>query len=479
MTRALSIEHILLFLLILTAGLHCRATWRRWHVLRQLPNWRGGAALLLALACVIGALWCVTMAYVRTPPPPPRIACLLDCSASMAAKSGSLTRLAVGKQVLAQVARAFPQAELALVTFAASTLVDFPFSNDHGAFHEALASAGVDNVLLPGSSPALAIRQAESLGATAMVICTDGEATVPAAPGIWSSRHTPLALVTCGDSPAPIPNGDTFFQAPGTGQTAVSTPGSLLPEASLSSAPVIQLAPKDSSALRSFLLEALGSPAARGHWICLALLLLLGVLLAPQLPRLFHLRQASLPLILALCTFLALPCRSASPLPIPDSALPARLATMRNELRNATLAPQKRAFLLSNLSAILCRQAQLVPHAETIQEALAASREALRLQPGLPSACNNLALALRLESTLATVGTASPPNATGPPKKNNAAPPQPSSRSQPNIPPATPHQSGNPHETLTSQPTSFGSWRELQEKKAKRNLRASPTTRPW
>ena len=479
MTRALGIEIIVLFLLILTAGIHCHATWRRWHALRQLPNWRGRTALLFALVCVIGALCCLAMGVPRTQPLPPRIACLLDCSASMGAQSGTQTRLDVGKQVLSQVARAFPQAELALVTFAASTLVDYPFSNDHNGFCEALASAGVGNVLLAGSSPALAIRQAESLGATVMVLCTDGETTVPADPAIWRQRHKPLVLVTCGEDPAPIPNGEFFFQSPETGHIAISTPGSLLREARFSSAQVIQLSPQDESALRSFLLQALGKPASRNRWICLTLILLLGVLLSPQLTRLLHARQARLPLLLALCGSLALPAHSASPLPIPDSALPARLAMLRKELKNDTLTSQERAILLSNLSAILCRQAQLVPNAETIQEALAFSREALRLSPGLPSACNNLALALRLESTLATAGTPPHPNATEQSSQKNAGNPPPSSRSQPNIPQTASPQSEDSREPLTGPPNSFGSWRELQEKKAKRNLRPSPTTRPW
>jgi len=463
---------------MLAAAAQCLTTWRRWRILRQLPGWRGGAVLSLELACVFGTLLCLALGKPRRQTSPPRIACLLDCSASMAAKSGNQTRLDEGKQVLSQLARIFPQAELALVTFAGSTLVDYPFSNDHAAFQEALATADVGTVLLAGSAPALAIRQAEALGATVMVLCTDGESTLPAAPDIWHRRHTPLALLTCGREPAPIPIGDTFHQDPDTGQPAVSTPGSLLEEARLSSVPVVQLAHQDVSSLRAFVLQSLGRPATKRHWVGLALVLLLGALLSPQLFRLLPARPVGLLALLVFCVSSALAVPSESPLPFPDSTLPVQCEALRKKLSDVSLPPHRRAVFLSNLSAMLCRQAQLAPNAETIQEALMSAREALRLQPGLPAACANLALALRLESTLATAGTSSP-SPIEQSLKNDAGNPLPSSRAQSHIPQTIPPQPQESHEAMSSTNPAFGSWRELQEKKARRNLRAAPTSRPW
>ena len=132
--------------------------------------------------------------------------------------------------------------------------------------------------------------------------------------------------------------------------------------------------------------------------------------------------------------------------------------------------PVARARLYSNLAALLCICAQNDPEraGEYAYEAVHAAREALKLEPGLAAAATNLELAQRL---LLQDGAATP---------------------SPQVPAEKQPGEGGEHEAQASGASegepqqeastdhSFGTWRDLQEAAARRQLRAAPQgVKPW
>ncbi|MBR0460322.1 MAG: VWA domain-containing protein [Victivallales bacterium] len=426
----------------------------RWRVLRLIPGNHAGLHVFRSI-CVIAAL--LSLALWR--PEAQTEDCvvfLLDCSDSMLAED----RLARAKEAIGVLAKAHSQGRLALVTFAGSTLVDLPPTRDQTAFAEALAAAVPGVSLARGTAPAFAVRQAEALGGTVAILFSDCETTQMEDGTIWEKRRIPLAVVACGRAPARIPDAHGgWIHDPATGDVALSTPYLGLPGTEKSSAEAVTTTVDALGEVEAMLSRRVGH-RSRQWPLVLSLSLLLLSLTAGPLAR----------FLLPLCIF-AWPAMAAEPstLPFPDAELPARAEQLRGALAEPKLAPEQRARLLSNLSAVLCRQAQLDSGAGTVSAAVAAAREALRLSPGLASAAQNLALARRLEESLplaSETGGDDPILAEEPPPtKASGTPHSPASTSQ--------------KSSLPSTSTSFGTWRELQEREAQRNLRPSRAQKPW
>ncbi len=153
----------------------------------------------------------------------------------------------------------------------------------------------------------------------------------------------------------------------------------------------------------------------------------------------------------------------------PPAATDARLEELRVQVRKAG-QPAARARLNSNLAALLCIRAQNEPEkaGEYAYEAVHAAREALKLAPGLAAAATNLELAQRL--LLQDGATATSPQA--PTEK------QPGEGGEHDAQASGAGEGESQQEANTDR--SFGTWRDLQEAAARRQLRAAPQgVKPW
>ena len=453
-------------------------TLRRWRLRRRLPqaNHSGNWHLWLSWVLVLSALLCIFFGRRGEKNETPCIMFLLDCSESMRAPGRQGTRLDEGRSAITSLAKAFHGCEMALVTYAGSAFVDCPPTPDHAAFDAALQSAGPGKLYLPGSAPEQALRQGEQFEAAALVLISDGEMNPPDASSlaIWQSRRLPLAAVCCGEIGVPkeIPHGSGVFYDETTGRPALSTSTkySLLQAAALSSAPfggVLEAAANQESLL-AFLRQYVDGGKNRNELtLQFAIILLYLSLCIEPIVRWKRSLGTALLICLGAAGTVGKAAEVVAPLPAPTNGA---LATLRAELQQPGLSPAVRARLHSNLSALLCACAQAEPEqaGRLASEAVFAARAALRLEPGLKAAASNLELAQRL---LLQDGSSAETSKNHENLKSEAEPSQAISGNG----------NGNGQEQSDSkQDSRIGSWRELQEKKARRQLLAAPQgVKPW
>ncbi|MBR4672991.1 MAG: VWA domain-containing protein [Victivallales bacterium] len=455
-------------LLTIAAFLIFWANLRRWRLRKHLENNNGNWHLWLSCGLILSALLCMFFGRRVQKESPPCIVFLLDCSESMRAQGREGTRLEEGKSVIARMAKAFYECEVALVTYAGSAFVDCPPTLDHAAFDTALQSAGPGKLYLPGSAPEQAIRQGEQLEAAALVLVSDGEMNPPDASSqvIWQGRRLPLTAVCCGEIGVPkeIPHGSGVFFDEATGRPALSIPttDNILHAAALSPAPFEGVSEATNQELpMAFLRQYVGNGKNRNEFLLLfaIILLFLSLCVEPIVKRFL----CGIILLFLCAVGEAAEFGTRPPSPTNDV-----LEGMRAELRQTRLSPAVRARLYSNLSALLCERAQLEPEqaGRFASEAVFAAQAALKLDPGLKAAASNLELAQRL---LLQDGSSA-----GMPQSDDR---QKSGEEQ------TQASSGNANgqeQADDKQDRSFGSWRELQEAKARRQLRAAPQgVKPW
>ena len=453
------------------------STLRRWRLRQSLPqgNSSGNWHLWLSWGLVLSALLCIFFGRRGKKVDTPCIVFLLDCSESMRAQGRQGTRLEEGRFAIASLAKAFDECEVALVTYAGSAFVDCPPTPDHAAFDAALQSAGPGKLYLPGSAPEQALRQGEQFKAAALVLISDGETNppTPSSLAIWQSRRLPLAAVCCGEIGVPkeIPRGSGVFYDETTGRPALSTStkDNLLQAAALSSAPFGGVFEAVNQKLPiAFLRQHVNRGKKRNELrLQFAIILLFLSLCIEPIVRWKRSFSTALLICLGAAGTIGEAGEVMTPIPSPTNDV---LATLRAELRQPGLSPAVRSRLYSNLSALLCARAQTEPEqaGRLASEAVFAARAALRLEPGLEAAASNLELAQRLllqdGSTVET-------------SKNHEGQKSEAEQSQA----VSGNGNGNGQEQSDSkQDSGFGNWRELQETKARRQLRAAPQgVKPW
>ena len=483
---------MLSWLSVIAALLCAWCAWRRWRLRRSLPqpghaaNWH----LWLSMLCILAALACVNL-YARAiagkARPEPRIAFVLDCSESMLAGTEAANRLEEGKGAIRAVAEGLRHCELALVTYSGDAFVDCPPTDDRIAFEAALASAAPGSLYLPGSAPEQGMRQAEALNAIMVILVTDGEMNPPdaSAGALWRARKGALAAIVCGEvgRPRKIPHKNGVLYDEATGRPALTTPAKegLIAAAALSSAPFggVFEAATELDRLALYLREALDKPPVPpAHYLVLALVLLLSALSIDPLVRWLRERRIGRGQMvqgsLALLMLVGLGTMAGEAPAQSEQAL-------RAALDRPGLSDAERARLHSNLAALLCQKAQETPEetGRLAAEALQSARTALQLKPGYSAAAVNLEVAQRLvlRDALSSAGGGNAHEREGgePPLEHTAG------RA---IPQAMPQADGTDRQeaakAVRTAESSFGTWRDLRESAARRQLRAAPQgVKPW
>ncbi len=487
---------MLAVLVIIAALLTSWATWHRWRLRQRLPQ-AGGANwnLWLAQGLLLLALGCIGAGARKTRIDTSCIAFLLDCSESMRAEGvGAQNRLEEGRAAIKRLASLCHGCEVALITYAGTAFVDCPPTSDRAAFEAALEAAGPGVLYLPGSAPEQAVRQAEALGASAMVLVGDGEMNPPdtTSMALWRTRKTPLVAICCGAMgiPRQIPrkNGVLYDEATGQPALTTTTTENVVQASALSDAPFGGVSEatgslEEASAFLRGLIHVKESP--RRFLFYAVVLLFLALCIEPIVralkertlstnggareafpPSFGRVFTCMLGLLVLICSNDAL---ADAPSSIP-STTDAQLDALRAQVRDAGLPVAVRARLYSNLAALLCVRAMRAPDgaSESTYEAVHAAREALKLEPGLAAAATNLELAQRLllqDGTAATSPQAPSEKQTGEGGEHGA---QASGAGEGEV------------QREVKPDRSFGSWRDLQEAAAKRQLRSAPQgVKPW
>ncbi len=487
---------MLAVLVTIAALLTSWATWRRWRLRSRLAQagqggnwhlWLIQGLLLLTLGCI----W----AGARKPRTEiPCVAFLLDCSESMRAEGGGTSsRLEEGRGAIRELARACRGCDVVLVTYAGSAFVDCPPTSDHSAFDAALKAAGPGALFLPGSAPEQALRQAEALGAAAIVLVSDGEMNPPDGDSvaIWRTRKTPLVAISCGaiGVPRQIPRKNGVLYDETTGQPALTTTTvrNVVQVSALSGAPFggVSEATGSLQEAAAFLEKYVGSGTSPRRYLLYAIVLLFLALCVEPIVRALKERalrtdggaRGACPpsfgrVFTCMLGLLVLACSGhvlAEPFSSIQPATDTQLEELRAQVREARQLVA-RARLYSNLAALLCIRAQNEPEkaGEYAYEAVHAAREALKLEPGLAAAATNLELAQRL--LLQDDATATLPQA--PTEK------QPGEGGEHEAQASGAGEGESQQKANTDR--SFGTWRDLQEAAARRQLRAAPQgVKPW
>ena len=229
------------------------------------------AVILLAFGAICGFM--TSTVSESAPVSRPLVIFALDASTSMLAASEGDSRLDQSRKSIVELADAFHDADLALVTFGGDALVDFPPSPDREGFLGALDAVKPTLSFSPGSdaTTGLALAQELSAGRQAVaVLFTDGEFNVPDQNLLrttWMSRTIPLAWRVVGMGPAmPIPLGGSWFRDPDSGEIALSQASdeTLKELVALSDVPSVLLLPKQpTSACAAAISELLSSKDAQ------------------------------------------------------------------------------------------------------------------------------------------------------------------------------------------------------------------------
>ena len=460
-------------LAIIAALLTSWGTWRRWRLRRRLPQDGKGCSwhLWLAQGLILAALGTILAGAHKGRVDTPCLAFLFDCSESMRAEGvATSSRLEEGRAVIRKLADACRRCDVALITYAGSAFVDCPPTSDRIAFDAVLEAAGPGVLFLPGSAPEQAVRQAEALGAAAVVLVSDGEMNPPdaSAAAMWRARKSPLVAVSCGavGIPRQIPrkNGILFDESTGYPALSTTTGENVIRTAALSDAPFggVLEATGDLKQAVAFLQGHVRMKDSSRSFLFYAIALLFFALCVEPVARALKERTLRVEsqlrnvvvLLFGVCGFL---------LAEMPAATDERLEELRAKVRDTGQPAAVRARFYSNLAALLCARAS----ASEAYEAVHAAREALKLEPGLAAAAANLELAQRL--LLQDGATAN----------------------QPQTPSAEKAGEGGEHEAqasgegeeaqLEAKPgRSFGTWRDLQEAAARRQMRAAPQgVKPW
>jgi Ca-activated chloride channel homolog len=141
---------------------------------------------------------------------------LLDLSRSMnAANAGSVSRLSVAKQVVAEVLAASPEDRVGLVIFGGSAFLQLPLTSDHAAFQRFLDAASTDDLADPATDLTSALRTAAAtfehegeVGYQSVLLVSDGEADGDIGPALARLRRGGIPVFSIGvGSPegAPVP----------------------------------------------------------------------------------------------------------------------------------------------------------------------------------------------------------------------------------------------------------------------------------
>ncbi|MBQ9368371.1 MAG: VWA domain-containing protein, partial [Victivallales bacterium] len=283
---------MLAVLVIIAALLTSWATWHRWRLRQRLPQ-AGGANwhLWLAQVLLLLALGCIGAGARKTRIDTSCIAFLLDCSESMRAEGvGAQNRLKEGRAAIKRLASSCHGCDVALITYAGTAFVDCPPTSDHAAFEAALEAAGPGVLYQPGSAPEQAVRQADALGASVMVLVSDGEMNSPngASVAIWRTRKTPLVAICCGAMgiPRQIPrkNGVLYDEATGQPALTTTTTENVVQASALSDAPFggVSEATGSLEEASAFLQKHVGTMASpRRHLLYAIVLLFLALSVEP------------------------------------------------------------------------------------------------------------------------------------------------------------------------------------------------------
>lgn len=414
-------------------------------------------------------------------PETPVLFCILDCSLSMQAESGTeRSRLQDAKKYLQTVAAGLPGWELGLLTFEGSAFLDFPPSIDHDGWQQALAAVQAGSSSNPGSAPGEALKLAQDsaagLGITdaVLLLLSDGEINAPDPVGEgapWTQRRFPCIQVLCGKEgeakPVPGPGGWLRTSA---GGVAMSAPDSsaLRERLGQSPSPTLSLtaeAGADSvlAAVRRFWGqgEAGGMQfqsgqlsANRTAWASLLLLLSFLLLLVGLSPsRWLWQRQAVLLLLSA-------------------------------TVGSGWAAEAESAFSLTRRGYALCLEAQKEPAPEKWLAGADCFRRALRLQPGFLPAAVNLEFALLEWGRQAAAPERQEPAAPEPDNVTDSPPPPPDSEAG-KIPAAVPQQSAADAAASESEDELPGAsrpghstWRALRQRRSSRRITV-PACPPW
>lgn len=386
-----------------------------------------------------------------------QIVFMLDCSASMMANDNGRTRLDEGKEAILSLLDACGKCELGLVTYAGTPFVDYPLSCDRAGFVEALRKSAPANVTGRGSLPELALQQAEMLIDSEtdngyVVWVSDCEMEVSeSAEAIWRERRHPLLVICCGTPgvPVPVPN------VSGSDADALTVPS---PEEArrvcLIGSPFSQTLfwNMDSELMRwprKFMRFKWSLLTHRGYLIAAIAFLFIALWI-----DVFACWRMKIGLLMIMAV----------------SADGADFSELRAKAHDIGLAREERVVCLNNLAAELCK-ASLTDEASALQysqEAIEACQEALKLLPGLEPAAVNLELALRIfEAQQEAKSGKSSGNGRRDSVGNNSSS-------------ATAEVYGKGKEEDKNDSNGIGSWRDIKEAQAKRNIRQMPSNiKPW
>lgn len=472
-------RHLLILFCLLAIVLGIIASFRRLRLRSRLSadlREKGGMVqwpIHVSLLLFILGMICLGFAWNNHVTGGPRVLFLLDCSQSMLAKGNDNgTRLQNAKASIRKIVSEMPDAEFGLITFAGTAFVDFPPSLDHEGFEEALSSSGPGVMYVPGSSPEQALRQAEELAGArgCAILLSDCEINSARDGGgnlIWRGRRIGLSVLLCGvpEVPETIPAGGEKLVDSASGNVVLSV--SSLTEISgfarLSSAPLGPMVSWDEGidGVKDFIREQNGdSWESCSRFALLAMLFLILSMWSEPIGRWCSARLTMA--VLLLFSFVAQGEEHAE-----------IVERLRGELENEGMSRESRAVMLSNLAGHLCAMAVKDEDnaGNYTQEAFECCRKALKLVPGLPQAANNLELSQRIAGSL-------PVTSTGKAEAKNTG----EGENQGQMGAAAEGRNNHLNNADVAEPKerTYGTWRDLQQKKAERNISpAKPGVKPW
>lgn len=421
------------------------------------------AAILLELT----AFFRIGRLSASEPEEIPQLYVLLDCSVSMSAKAGQgISRLEAAKKVLRQLPSAFDGWELALVTFAGETFLDFPPSTDHRGWLDALEAVSPERPPLSGSSPGRGLQLAaetvavSSSGKAVLLLFSDGEVHVEAPEqeeAIWKRRALPCLFVLTGDpgeqKAIPDPTGWLAARVASGEAFSISDDRQIRRLLGLSASPFQVLTDLPEAGETAVLSEkaqrliwkksghsGVAEAGGKKRTPCLLLFAAVCAILSIFSSR-YGLPKMSILLLLALFVGMPLPAGE-------ESALQ------------------------------LCRQAvQKTDHPDEVRRVISLYQQALRLQPGLELAARNLEytlLQLQKETIFQQKTTPSETKHSSADQQNETTPVPGEADGLPNTMIAE-EQTGP---AGSSSGKNSATWRELQKSRRK-IIKPSPKCNPW
>lgn len=470
--------------------------------------------VILALAALVAAIALFPKQAPQTGQfnQAPTVFFAIDTSRSMLADHDGKSRLHHAKLLAHGIADSLDRTNLAIISFAGSTMLDFPPSRDKTAFFEALEQLQQSNEDIPGSNPAAAIQLAQSiandlkLGKSVLCLLTDGE--LQAAPDTlphWSKRTMPTAFACIGiGSPKPIPLGQLWMKDPETGEIALTnaTTQQLDSLSKRSQAPwetINPALPPKTIARQILKLAGEAQPqqildtkqqSSRVSGILAffaAIALALAIFAKPKL-----IQQVAI----IICLATAFYADTSSPLNQPiESQLNAINEIKKTLANNPNITDTQRAQLLANWAELLATatgksQLENQEKLENLKAALELANKAQELLPDTPSVKHNISQIEKQIKTLQIPQDAPPEQKSeGQEEKQYAEPTQQQSTIKHEHAPTADTALQLPNESTSvpddkadnssSTPQKApGTWREL--KRQNRNIKATPKSiKPW